>query len=241
MTSERDAKALDLLLVSDLTPKEIVFGKLGGVLYNTKEMLLLPLLLCGYLWFVGAISLENVFYLAGGLIVLDCFVAMLGVHIGMNYENSRTAVGTSLGTVFFLFLGVATCIWMMIVFSGSFEAQLQPFLAFMVGGGVGLYVAIGARNPSAAIGFASFLCPFATFYAITSLLLNQTLGVFLVIAVAYGFTTAAMLVPGDLRIRRRHGTDYGRRRLSRVPCPRPSVGMGSGKDFPVKQNRVQEP
>ena len=29
LTSERDARALDLLLVTDLTPKEIVFGKLG--------------------------------------------------------------------------------------------------------------------------------------------------------------------------------------------------------------------
>jgi hypothetical protein len=188
-------KALDLLLVSDLTPKEIVYGKLGGVFYNTKEMVLLPMLLCGYLWFVGALGLENLVYLLGGLAVLDCFVAMLGVHAGMNYANSRTAIATSLGTVFFLFLGVATCMWMMVVFSGSFEAQLQPFLAFMVGGGVGLYVALGARNPSTAMGVASFLCPFATFYAITSLFLNQTLGVFLVISAAYGFTTAAMLVP----------------------------------------------
>ncbi|MFZ5828745.1 MAG: hypothetical protein ACOY3P_01590, partial [Planctomycetota bacterium] len=39
MTSERDAKALDILLVTDLSPKEIVFGKLGGVFYNTLEMI----------------------------------------------------------------------------------------------------------------------------------------------------------------------------------------------------------
>ena len=97
--------------------------------------------------------------------------------------------------MFFLFLGVATCMRMMVAFSGSFQAQLQPFLAFMLGGGVGLYVALGARNPSTAIGVASFLCPFATFYAITSFLLDYTLGVFLVTTAAYGFTTAAMLVP----------------------------------------------
>ena len=46
LTSERDVRALDLLLVTDLTPKEIVYGKLGGVFYNTKEMVLLPMLLC---------------------------------------------------------------------------------------------------------------------------------------------------------------------------------------------------
>jgi ABC-type transport system involved in multi-copper enzyme maturation permease subunit len=195
MTSERDGKALDLLLVSDLTPKEIVFGKLGGVFYNTKEMVALPILLCGYLCWAGPLSFENMLYLAGGLVVLCLFVAMLGIHAGMHYVNSRSAIATSLGTVFFLFLGVATCMWMMVAFSGSFEGQLPPFLAFMIGGGLGLYVALGARNPSTAIGLASFLCPFATFYAITSFFLNYTLGVFLVTAAAYGFATAAMLVP----------------------------------------------
>ncbi len=195
MTSERDARALDLLLVSDLTPKEIVYGKLGGVLYNTKEMIVLPTLLCIYLCGAGALSFENLLYLLGGLAVLYAFSSMLGIHAGMHYANSRSAIATSLGTVFFLFLGVATCMWMMIAFSGSFEAQLQPFLAFMVGGGVGLYVALGARNPSPAIGVASFVCPFATFYAITSFFLDYTLGVFLVTAAAYGFATAAMLIP----------------------------------------------
>ncbi len=112
---------------------------------------------------------------------MNVFVAMLGVHAGMTYGNSRTAIGTSLGTVFFLFIGVATCIRMMIAFSGSFQFQLLPFAAFIGGGGVGMYVALGSRNPSAAIGLAAFVCPFFTFYAITSSLIEppQTLGVFL--------------------------------------------------------------
>ncbi len=195
MTSERDCRALDLLLVSDLTPKELVFGKLGGIFYNTKEMVLLPAALCGYLWLAGQLSLENLLYVLGGAAVLYFFVAVLGLHAGMNYENSRTAIATSLGTVFFLSLGVATCMRIITAFSGQTLAQLQPFLVFMLGGGVGLYIALGARNPSTAIGVASFLCPLATFYAITSFLLDYTLGVFLVTAAAYGFTTAAMLIP----------------------------------------------
>ena len=195
LTAERDTRALDLLLVTDLTPKEIVFGKLGGILYNTKEIILLPMLLCGYLGLARAISPEDLAYLLGGLAVLYLFVAVLGVHAGMIYENSGIAIATSLGTVFFLLLGVATCMRMMVAFSGSFNAQLQPFLAFMIGGGLGLYLALGAKNPSAAIGLASFTCPFATFYAITSFLLGYTLNVFLVLAATYGFTTAAMLIP----------------------------------------------
>lgn len=195
VTSERDVRALDLLLVTDLTAKEFVFGKLGGVVYNTKEMILAPLAVCVYLWWAGALGGENLVYLLVGLLVINAFVAMLGVHAGMTYDNSRAAIGVSLGTVFFLFVGVATCMRMMIAFSGSFHWQIQPFLAFMIGGGVGLYAALGSRNPSPAIGVASMLAPIATFVAITNFLLHQTLGVFLVTVATYGFATAAMLVP----------------------------------------------
>jgi hypothetical protein len=194
VTTERDMRALDLLLVTDLSSKEFVFGKLGGVFYNAKEMVVLPLALCVYLWFEGQVAGENLIYLLGGLAVMDAFVAMLGIHAGMSYGNSRTAIGVSLGTVFFLFVGIATCMRMMIAFS-SFHWQIQPFLAFMLGGGVGLYAALGSRNPSLAIGIASVLAPIATFWAITSFLLQYTLGVFLVTVATYGFATAAMLIP----------------------------------------------
>lgn len=195
LTSERDVGALDLLLVTDLTPKEIVYGKLGGIFYNAKEMVLLPLLLCASLWWTRMMTLENTLYLMGGLATLYVFAATVGLHAGMTYSNSGVAIATSLGTVFFLFVGVAVCMRIMMAFSGSFHAQFLPFFAFMVFGGAGLYAVLGVRNPSPAIGAASFLCPFATFYAITSYLLGATLAVFLVTLVAYGFTTAAMLVP----------------------------------------------
>ena len=48
ITSERDGGALDVLLVTDVSPREFVFGKLLGVVWNTKEYLIPPLLLAGY-------------------------------------------------------------------------------------------------------------------------------------------------------------------------------------------------
>jgi ABC-type transport system involved in multi-copper enzyme maturation permease subunit len=195
LTSERDVKAIDLLLVTDLTAKEFVFGKLAGVFYNTKEMILLPMAACVYLWYARALAGENLLYVLGGLVVMNVFVAVLGLHSGMSYGNSRTAIGVSLGTVFFLFVGIATCMRMMVAFSGAFHWQIQPFLAFMIGGGVGLYAALGSRTPSVAIGVASMTAPIATFWAITSFLMSYNLGVFLVTIGTYGFATAAMLVP----------------------------------------------
>lgn len=195
VTNERDARALDLLLVTDLTPGEFLFGKLAGIAYNTKEMVLVPIALAVVLRLLGALSTEHLVLLVGGLVVLQAFVAMLGIHCGMAYSNSRTAIATSLGTVFFLFVGIATCMRIMVAFGGQFQAQLAPFLTFMLGGGVALYVALGIRNPSPAITLASLGCPFATFYAITSFLLHNYLTVFLTLAVTYGFATAAMLIP----------------------------------------------
>ncbi|MFT5527685.1 MAG: ABC-type Na+ efflux pump permease subunit, partial [Pirellulaceae bacterium] len=195
ITNERDGQALDLLLVTDISPKEFVFGKIGGVMWVTKEMVVLPIAMCCYLWFIGRLTGENLLFMVVGLAVMNFFVAMLGIHCGMSYANSRNAIGVSLGTVFFLFLGVVTCIALLVSFSGSFQGQLAPFLAFILGGGVGLYIALGYRNPSHAILLASLLLPFATFYAITSFILKQEFYVVLVTVMIYGFTTLAMLLP----------------------------------------------
>ncbi len=195
LTVERDLRALDLLLVTDLTPQEIIFGKLGGVFYNSKEMVLLPIGLCGVLWHYELLTTENFVFLTLAMLVLYAFVAMVGIHVGMTYTESRTAVGVSLGTVLFLLLGVAVCMRMMLAFQSSFHYQLQAFIACMVGGGAALYLALGRRNPSAAIGLASFLAPCLTFYVITSFLNHNFGSAFFVTVATYGFATAALLIP----------------------------------------------
>ncbi|MEM8946061.1 MAG: ABC transporter permease subunit [Planctomycetota bacterium] len=195
LTNERDLRALDLLLVTDLTPKEIIFGKLGGIFYNSKEMILLPIGLCVLLWYHDYMMAESLVFLIVASLVMNAFAAMLGVHVGMTYSESRTAVGVSLSTVLFLLLGIGVCMRMMVAFQGSFNNQLQAFVAFMVGGGAGLYLTLGRRNPSKAIGLASFATPFITFYVITSYLQAGYGAAFLLTVVTYGFATTALLVP----------------------------------------------
>jgi ABC-type transport system involved in multi-copper enzyme maturation permease subunit len=196
ITNERDGGSLDLLLVTEITPASFLFGKIAGVLYVAKEMVVVPILLCIGLWLGGGLTLENLIFTCISLLVMDIFVAMLGIHCGMIYHQSRMAIGTSLGTVFFLFLGVATCMLIMLMFRGSFGRQLAPFLMIILGGGTGLYVALGNRNPSPAITVTAFLLPFLTFFAITSFILrDQELTVFSTITISYGFATAAMLIP----------------------------------------------
>ena len=195
ITNERDGRSLDLLWMTDLSPKEFLFGKLGGVLYVAADVILLPMGMCVYLFFNGAISLENLAYVLLGLATVIIFIAVLGLHCGMIYANSRQAIGVSLGTVFFLFVGVVTSMVMMVSFTGNVEAQLPPFIACMVGGSIGLYSALGLRNRSPAIALASATLPLAMFVAITSFLLGHYLTVFMVAGLAYGFAATSMIVP----------------------------------------------
>lgn len=196
VTTERDVLALDLLMVTDLRPAEFVFGKIFGVLYVAKEMVLIPMAILIALGGAGVMSWENTVYAVLGAIALYLFVATVGVHCGLNYPAGRTATLVSLGTIFFLCIGVAICMVIMVSFRGAFELQLPPFLAMILGGGAGLYAALGWRNPSSAIFSASFALPLITFYAITQFLLQRDqLFVFLPVVCGYVFATAAMLVP----------------------------------------------
>jgi ABC-type transport system involved in multi-copper enzyme maturation permease subunit len=195
LTTERDAKTLELLLVTDITAKEFIYGKLGGIFYNAKEVILLPALLAIYFVAQGTLSLEDFWYVQLGFLMLVAFSAMLGIHAGLAFENSRTAIANSLGTMFFLFLGIFVCMMLILEARSSFFLQLPSFLVFILGGSLGLSASLTHKNPSAALTLSAFTLPFFTFYAITGFLLHDTLGVWLVISLAYGFTTVAMLVP----------------------------------------------
>jgi len=195
VTAERDRGTLDLLLVSDLEPKEFVWGKLLGVIAAAREMALLPLAVCVALVPLGMATGEQACYLVAGLAVLTFFAAVLGVYAGLSHAISRRAIAGTLGVVAFLSIGVATAMRIMVAFGGSFELQLAPFLAVIVGGGVGLYAALSARNPSPAVAWTSALLPVLTFVAITGFLQGSSLQVVLVVVAAYGFATLALLIP----------------------------------------------
>lgn len=195
LTGERDGKSLDLLLATDLSPRELIVGKLGGAFWNSREMILLPLALCFWLGWTGVLPPWELGVLVACVVVLDVFAAVLGLHAAMIYASSRKAIGVSVGTLLFLFLGVSTCMRMMLALSNTFDGQLASFLGFIVGGGLALFVALGWRNPSPAMGLACFSAPFATFYAIVSFLLGSYSLVGLATVGTFGFAIAAMLIP----------------------------------------------
>ncbi len=195
LTSERDTGALDLLLVTELSPKEFVYGKLYGVLYNTKEMLALPVLLTLWLAIRGYVSGENAVFLIVDFLLLAHFAAMLGIHAAITYTNSRAAVAHSLGTIFFLMVGIALCAFLILQSDRGFGRQLLSFMIFIGAGSVALNGSLGARNPSQAIFIVSLLTPFWSFYCVVSLMESAFLAAFLFSVGVYGFALLAMLIP----------------------------------------------
>ncbi len=202
LTSERDTGALDLLLVTELTPKEFIYGKLYGVLYNSKEMILLPVITAVGLAVWGRLSGENLVFFLIDFLLLCHFSAMLGLHSAITYTSSRTAVANSLGTIFFLMVGILLCSFLIALSDREFGRQLLSFMIFIGAGSVALFGSMGARNPSNAITLVAILTPFWTFYCIISLLNGSLMAAFLVSAGVYGFALLAMLVPavGDFDI-----------------------------------------
>jgi ABC-type Na+ efflux pump permease subunit len=195
LTSERDTGALDLLLVTELSPREFIYGKLYGVLYNTKEMLALPIALILGFVATGLFSAENAFYAIVDFLLMAHFSAMLGLHSAITYTNSRTAVANSLGTIFFLLAGIFFCAYLIVLSDREFGRQLLSFLIFIGAGSVALFGSLGAKNPSRAIFLVSLLTPFWSFYCIISLWRGDVLAAFLFSVGIYGFALLAMLVP----------------------------------------------
>ena len=218
ITSERDGKALDLLLATDMSPKEFIFGKLGGVLYNTKEYLIPPLLLAFYYALQGTLTvtppqattgeaiahnLGPLFCVLGALIVLLAFAMVLGLHVALRVENSRLSVGHTLGTIFFLSVGTLISIYLIVINGGSLGNQMLSFSAFILLGIGGLWWVLNADRPAPALTIAACICPIAMFYSVVNILIGKPganeasdpLIPFLVIGGAFGFTITAMMVP----------------------------------------------
>ena len=108
LTSERDGKTLDLLLATDITSGEFIYGKLGGIAYNTRELIVVPLALAAWQASVGNLLWETFAFLLLGFLILVAFAAMLGLHSSLTFEGSRAAIGNSLGTVSYTHLTLPT-------------------------------------------------------------------------------------------------------------------------------------
>lgn len=138
----------------------------------------------------------------GAALVLLAFAMVLGLHVALRTHNSRLAVINTLSTIFFLSVGTMVCIALILI-NGRFEYQWGSFVFFLVAGIGGLWWVLSGDRPSGALTLAAWACPLGVFYTVANILVARPgtqesadpLIPFLVIASAFGFTIAAMLVP----------------------------------------------
>ncbi len=218
ITSERDGRCLDLLLATDLSPQEFLLGKLGGIIYNTKEFLLPPILIALYYACRGGLTLTphdatfaDTFSLnfwpllctIGSLVFLFAFAMTLGIHVSLRIDNSKLSIANTLGTIFFLSVGTLISIYIIVINGGSLGNQLISFSAFIALGIGGLWWVLSSVRPSSALNLASILTPMAMFYSVVNILIakpgtqesTDPLVPFLVIAGAFSFAIMAMMKP----------------------------------------------
>ncbi|WP_437185993.1 ABC transporter permease [Planctomicrobium sp. SH668] len=195
LTSERDGQTLELLLVTEVSAQEFVFGKLLGVLFNTKELIAIPILMAMMSFFRGEFGVGPLICILLAYSTLVLFSAMLGLHSGFSFTASKSAIINSLGTMFFLFVGIFVCMMLIVEARTSFILQLIPFLGFICGGAFGLWRSLTHQNPAQALTLAAWGLPFLTFYAVVSFLLQEAPESCIAVLLAYGGTTIAMLVP----------------------------------------------
>ena len=127
--------------------------------------------------------------------LLAHFAAKLGLHAAITYTNSRAAVAHSLGTIFFLMVGIGLCAFLILQGEKGFGRQLLSFMIFIGAGSVALYGSLGSKNPSQAIFLVALFTPFWSFYCVISLMEKGFLAAFLFSACVYGFALISMLVP----------------------------------------------
>jgi ABC-type transport system involved in multi-copper enzyme maturation permease subunit len=216
ITSEHDSRSLDLLLATDLTPREFIFGKLGGIAYNSWIYVLPPLVLAAVYGRLGLLAVPPkghpellagknftaALCLAIVLLVVFAFAMVFGLFIALRTEKSRPAIGNALGTVFFLSVGTLVCVYLILI-SGRFEYQITSFWLFIAIGIGGLWWVLSGDRPSRALNIASASCPIAVFYAAAYLVIGKPgstaspdpLWPTLAMVGAFGFTITAMLYP----------------------------------------------
>lgn len=218
ITSERDGGSLDVLLVTDISPREFVFGKILGVVYNCKEYIIPPLLVAVFYGLRGVLSrtppgsgfgtvleanVAPLVAVVGSLAILFAFVIVLGIHVSLRNPSSRHAIASTLGTVFFLSIGTLISIYLIVINGGSFANQWVSFISFLVVGIGGLLYVLSADRPSGAITLASVFCPLAMFYCVVTVLIAKPgtdesadpLIPFLTLGGSFGLAIAAMLIP----------------------------------------------
>lgn len=110
ISGERERQTLDLLMVTRMTPLQVVVGKLGAALGFTILLMFASLPVYSVLFLFGGISLYRLLLTTVVYVVTVLLFGSIGVYFSALFKRTQAAVVASYGTAFGLMLvaGVAS-------------------------------------------------------------------------------------------------------------------------------------
>jgi ABC-type transport system involved in multi-copper enzyme maturation permease subunit len=139
MTKEKESKTMDLLLVTPVTSKYILWGKLRGLVSFALPLLLGPAVVLLAFGVYGifsksapaAVWIESAIEVAALMVIYTAVACVIGLRISLISKTNVTAVMSSVGLMILL-CGIASLIGFPLATSagGEFGAFLAPFSPF---------------------------------------------------------------------------------------------------------------
>jgi len=143
ITKERESQSMDILLATPLLAKDLVWGKLRGLVSFTVPPICVPagtLLVFGFYDRVAGtgvvvVSIEVCIELAALMLAYAALACMVGLHFSLRIRQTVKAVMVSVGTMTLICLGtyaLAIAIVENLDAGGAFLAAFTPFSAILV-------------------------------------------------------------------------------------------------------------
>lgn len=108
IAGEREKQTLDLLLITRMSPLQVVAGKLGAAVAFTLLLMVASLPVYGLLFLLGGISIGNLATTVAVYVVTVLLLGAIGIFYSAVFRRTQAAVvaayGTALGLVVFSFI-----------------------------------------------------------------------------------------------------------------------------------------
>jgi ABC-2 type transport system permease protein len=114
ISGERERQTLDLLLVTRMSPLQVVLGKLGSAVGFTLLLMVASLPIYSVLFLLGGISLYHLGLTAIVYVVTVLFLGSIGIYFSATFKRTQASVVATYGTAFG-FVALATILIFLIL------------------------------------------------------------------------------------------------------------------------------
>jgi ABC-type transport system involved in multi-copper enzyme maturation permease subunit len=105
IAGEREKQTLDLLLITRMTPLQVVVGKLGAAVAFTLLLMFASLPVYGVLFLVGGVSLRHLLFTTIVYVVTVFFLGSVGLYFSSVFRRTQAAVVAAYGVALGLMVG----------------------------------------------------------------------------------------------------------------------------------------